>query len=156
MRQLSIENQTQAFTHKIELKLVKQLTPHPQITIKDSTTVAKYAKEIYPVGIEHREAVIAIYLNRQNETIGHDTISVGGVSSSIADMKMIFQPLFACNASSLILVHNHPSGNLKPSKSDIDLTSKVKEVATLLDAPLLDHVIITENSHFSFSDEGIL
>lgn len=121
--------------------------------IKSSKDVARTAKIIWPTCIEHREAVVALYLNRANNTVGYAVIGIGGVSSSTADIKLIFQKGLLCNASSVILIHNHPSGNLEPSQSDVKLTNKVKEAGKVMDMPLLDHLIITDENYYSFADE---
>lgn len=83
-------------------------------------------------------------------------ISVGGVAGTVADPKLIFKSALENLACSMILVHNHPSGNLKPSQADKDLTHKLKEAGRYLDIPILDHLIITETAYFSFADEGII
>jgi DNA repair protein RadC len=83
-------------------------------------------------------------------------ISSGGISGTVLDTRVIFQGALLANASSLIIFHNHPSSNLKPSKADKDITNKIKKAGELLDIILLDHLIITEHSYYSFADEGIL
>jgi DNA repair protein RadC len=97
-----------------------------------------------------------ILLNRANVVIKTVKISEGGVSGTVADPKVIFKAAVEQLASAIIVVHNHPSGNLQPSKADKDLTQKLKEAGKLLDIPLLDHLIFTNNGFFSFADEGIL
>ena len=82
-------------------------------------------------------------------------ISHGGFSGTVADPKIIFKKALENNASSLILAHNHPSGNLRPSKSDISLTNKLISTGNALDLPVLDHLIFGENTFLSFKDEGI-
>ena len=99
---------------------------------------------------------MCVYLNRANDTIGYSIIGLGGVSGTVADVKMVFQHGLLCNASGVILAHNHPSGNLKPSQADINLTKQMVQSGKILDMPILDHIIVTEKSHFSFADEGIL
>ena len=97
-----------------------------------------------------------IYLNRKNEIIKKENISKGGVSGTIADSKIIFKNAFELLASAVILCHNHPSGNLKPSKADLHLTKRLKEIGTLMETPVLDHLIIGEKNYLSFADEGLL
>ena len=96
-----------------------------------------------------------LLLNRANEIIRPQQISIGGVVGTVADPKMIFKAAIEHLASSIILVHNHPSGNLTPSQADKDLTKKVKEAGKILDIPVLDHLIFTDNGYFSFADNGI-
>ena len=97
-----------------------------------------------------------LLLNQANMILKKQLISKGGISSSIADPKLIFEAALSAKASALILVHNHPSGNLKPSKKDIAITSKLKSAGQVLDLPVLDHIIIAETGYYSFADEGIL
>lgn len=97
-----------------------------------------------------------ILMNRANEVIKVHNISQGGVSGTVADPKTIFKEALDKLASSLILVHNHPSGNLKPSEADIRLTKKLKEAGQTLDLPVLDHLIFTDHGYLSFADEGML
>jgi DNA repair protein RadC len=97
-----------------------------------------------------------IMMNRANAVIKVHNISQGGVSGTVADPKTIFKEALDKLASSLILVHNHPSGNLKPSEADIRLTRKLKEAGQTLDLPVLDHIIFADQGYYSFADEGIL
>lgn len=102
----------------------------------------------------HREEFWVILLNRANEVIRTEKISEGGVSGTVADPKLIFKTALDHLASALILVHNHPSGNLKPSQADLQLTQKMKEAGKFLEIPVLDHVIFTDHEFYSFVDEG--
>lgn len=95
-------------------------------------------------------------LNRNNEVLGICPLSRGGVSGTIVDAKLVFSIALKCNASSIIVAHNHPSGNLKPSDADIKLTKKLKQAAAYLDIQFLDHVIVTKNGYTSFSDKGLM
>ncbi len=97
-----------------------------------------------------------ILMNRANAVIKVHNISQGGVSGTVADPKTIFKEALDKLACSLILVHNHPSGNLKPSEADIRLTKKLKEAGQTLDLPVLDHVIFADQGYMSFADEGLL
>lgn len=97
-----------------------------------------------------------IFLSRNNNVIKTDCISKGGVNGTVVDTRLIFKPAIECLASAIILAHNHPSGNLKPSQEDIHLTKKVKEAARLIDMTVQDHLIIGDQAYFSFADEGIL
>lgn len=97
-----------------------------------------------------------ILLNRSNYVIKKRPISQGGVSGTVADPKVIFKHAVDDLASGIILVHNHPSGNLKPSHADRQLTKKMVEAGKLLEIPILDHIIFTDNGYFSFADEGEL
>lgn len=96
-----------------------------------------------------------ILMNRANQVIRAVQISAGGVSGTVADPKIIFKAALEHLASSMILAHNHPSGNLTPSQADKDLTRKMKEGGRLLDIPVLDHLIVSDKTYLSFADEGI-
>lgn len=102
------------------------------------------------------EVFWVILLNRANQVIKKQTISTGGVSGTVADPKIIFHAAIENLASAIILVHNHPSGNLKPSQADISLTRKMKDSGKLLEIPVLDHLIFTDEGYLSFADEGLL
>lgn len=103
-----------------------------------------------------KEEFWVILLNRANRLIKKEQISSGGVSGTVADPKTIFKAALDQYASSIILVHNHPSGNLKPSQADIMLTKKMNEAGNLLEIPVLDHVIFSDQDYLSFADEGLL
>ena len=105
--------------------------------------------------LPHEEFWI-ILLNRANVVKEVKSISSGGVAGTVADPKIIFKQAIDGGASALILVHNHPSGNLTPSQADIQLTKKMKEAGNLLDLPILDHLIFTNDSYYSFADESML
>ena len=102
----------------------------------------------------HREEFWIVMLNRANEVLRTEKISEGGVSGTIADPKLIFKTALDHLASAIILVHNHPSGNLKPSQADLDLTKKLKQAGGFLEIAVLDHVIFTDHGYYSFVDEG--
>ncbi len=105
------------------------------------------------IDLEYEEFHI-ILLNRASHIISKILLSKGGVAGVVVDAKMIFKAALEALASSIILCHNHPSGNLLPSQSDIDLTKKLQEGAKLLDMTVLDHVIVAKTGYFSFADEG--
>ncbi|MCG3166490.1 MAG: hypothetical protein POELPBGB_02269 [Bacteroidia bacterium] len=97
-----------------------------------------------------------IFLNRANKVIKKQAISKGGVSGTVVDAKMVFKPAVENLASSLILCHNHPSGNRVPSQEDIVLTRKIKDAGRSLDISVHDHIIIANDTYYSFADEGLL
>lgn len=105
--------------------------------------------------LDHEEFWV-IYCNRANKVIRKELVSSGGVSGTIVDIKIIFKKAIDELASSIILAHNHPSGNLKPSQADLNLTKKLKEAGKLMEIPVLDHVIFTDHGYFSFADESLL
>ena len=106
--------------------------------------------------LEHIEEFKVLLLNRANKVLGILKVSQGGVSGTVADPKIIFQAALKCNASAVILSHNHPSGNDRPSQADIKLTKKLSEAGKFLDISVLDHIILTVDKHFSFLDEGLI
>lgn len=107
--------------------------------------------------IAYREAFVVLLLNRANKAMGYRWISHGGTSGTVVDVRHIFALALKCNATSVIIAHNHPSGNLQPSQADIDLTRKIKQGGELIDILVLDHIIVTpDHRYFSFADEGLL
>lgn len=106
--------------------------------------------------IEFIEQFKAMFTNRANKVLGILEVSTGGVSGTVADPKVIFAAALKAGASGFIVAHNHPSGNLTASQSDIDLTRKLKEAGKFLEIQLLDHLIMTTEGYFSFADEGML
>lgn len=106
--------------------------------------------------IEFIEEFKIILLSRANRVLGIVPISLGGTAGTVADPKVIFVSALKCNTASIILIHNHPSGNLKPSHADIELTKKLKAAGQFLDLPVLDHLILTKDTYFSFADEGMM
>lgn len=106
--------------------------------------------------IEFVEQFRVIFLNRANRVIGIHDVSTGGMAGTVADPKVIFSAALKCCTSSIILAHNHPSGNLTPSQADLNLTKKIKSGGEILDIQVLDHIIITSESYYSFADEGLL
>ncbi|HNR74967.1 MAG: DNA repair protein radc [Bacteroidetes bacterium OLB12] len=105
--------------------------------------------------LPHEEFWVLL-LNRMNKVVKMKRISEGGVSGTVADPKIIYKLALENLATGVIVAHNHPSGNLKPSQSDIDLTRKLKEAGKFLEVQLLDHLIIANRNYFSFADEGLI
>jgi len=127
-------------------------------TVKNKISCSKdifYIMQPHLIDIPHEEFWI-ILLNRANHVIKKNQISSGGIAGTVVDVRLIFKIALENLSNSMILIHNHPSGNLKPSQADIDLTKKLKSAGIMMDIPVLDHLIITEKEYFSFADEGIL
>jgi DNA repair protein RadC len=122
-------------------------------TSKDAESILR---EIWSSGMEFKEEFYIILLNRANKVLGWYKVSEGGMSGTVVDPKLVFSIALKSLASSLVLAHNHPSGNLKPSNEDINLTKKLKEAGALLEIPVLDHLILTTDGYFSFGDEGMM
>lgn len=106
--------------------------------------------------IEFVEQFKLMLTNRANKVLGILEVSLGGISGTVADPKVIFAAALKGGASGIIVAHNHPSGNLTASQADIDLTRKLKEAGRFLEIPLLDHLIMTTEGYFSFADEGLI
>ena len=126
------------------------------VKIGGSRDVNEYIRSVYPVSIDIREAMVVLFLSNSNVSIGYSIASIGGLTGTLVDVRLVLRDALLTQATGLILIHNHPSGNLKPSQQDINVTDKVKKAANLLDIILLDHLILTENSYFSFADSGKL
>jgi DNA repair protein RadC len=125
--------------------------------VKSSADVQDFIRKQYKRGtIETQEYFNVIYLDRKNSIIGFYRHSKGGVAGTIADLKIVFGIALKSLASSMILSHNHPSNNLKPSQADITLTDKFKEIGKLHDIPVLDHIIVAKQGYYSFADEGLM
>ncbi len=105
--------------------------------------------------LKHEEFWV-LYLSRSNEVIKKEMLSIGGVAGTVVDSKIIFKRALELLASGIILAHNHPSGNQTPSSQDTKLTKRIEEGAKLLDINLLDHLIITDTSYYSFADNGLI
>ena len=105
-----------------------------------------------------QERFVALYLNRINKVIGVYPVSIGGITSTIADIRLVFGVALKTAATSIMIAHNHPSGSVKPSQQDIQLTERIKEARKIMDVRLLDHFILSPDrkSFFSFADEGLL
>ncbi|GAB1856364.1 DNA repair protein RadC [Flavobacteriaceae bacterium MHTCC 0001] len=122
--------------------------------ITSSTSVFELMQPV--IGeLEHEEFWI-IYLNNSNKVIQKNQLSKGGITGTLVDVRLVLKNALEVGATGLILVHNHPSGTLHPSRADKEITQKLKTAALSLDIKVLDHLIITENAYFSFADEALL
>jgi len=106
--------------------------------------------------IELQEEVKVVLLNRANMVLGIYDLSKGGISGCIVDIKLVLSVALKALTSHIILVHNHPSGNLKPSEADKSITNKLNKACDIVDITLLDHLIITKEAYLSFKDEGLI
>lgn len=129
-----------------------------EVLIKKRITTSREVFETFQdvLSDSQYEEFWMLLLNRANKILKKVCISEGGVSGTIADPKKIFKIALENNAVSIILCHNHPSGNIEPSSADIKLTKKLKEAGTNLEMPILDHIIIGDEKYYSFADEGIM
>lgn len=124
--------------------------------VTNSQIVYELIKSFIGQDMEYRESFYLVLLDRANSILGVSKVSEGGISGTVADGKIIFQTALITNSSAIILCHNHPSGQLKPSDNDINLTRKMVEFGKMIDLPILDHLIVTANGYYSFADEGKL
>lgn len=129
-----------------------ELQKHPKIA--SSQSVFKLMRPILS-SLGHEEFWI-LFLNNFNKLLAKSQLSKGGITHAIVDVRLVLKQALEQGAVGLILVHNHPSGTLKPSPSDLNLTSKLQKAASTLEIKVLDHIILTEKTYFSFADENIL
>ena len=142
---------------EIELIYKTKVKPSQRPKISTSSDCYKlFLKQWDTNKLEFVEQFKVMLLNRANKVLGIYEVSTGNVSGCIADPKQIFCAAIKANASSLVACHNHPSGNLKPSIADETLTRKLVQAGNFLDLKVLDHIIISNEGYFSFSDEGLL
>jgi len=119
-----------------------------------SKDIAEYLKA--KLQYKKHEVFAVIFLNRSNKVNHFEIVSEGGITGTVADPRIILKKALSYDAVSLVLCHNHPSGSVKPSRQDEDLTHKIKEAAKFFDILVLDHIIVSEEGYYSFADEGIL
>ena len=141
---------------EVEYKLRATKQDFNRAKITKSKDAADYARQFYFDDLMIYESVFVLMLNRRNNTCGYAKISQGGISGSVVDIRLILQYAIENLASGIILVHNHPSGNMQASSEDISISKKLKEAARYMDIGLLDSIIIGEDAHYSLADEGLI
>ena len=126
--------------------------------VSNSQTAVDYCKSIpeFQNRMEYQEVFAAIYIDYGNNILCHQIIGIGAIAGAIADIRIIVSTALKTLSTYIILCHNHPSGNLKPSDADIKLTNKIKEAAQLFEIQVIDHIILTKESYYSFADNCIL
>ena len=140
-----------------EIKVSYKTTNTPKIKITTGDDAFKVLLSSWNSDtIELQEEFKVLLLNRANEVLGIYPLSKGGITGTLVDQRLIFAVALKCNATGIILCHNHPSSTLKPSDSDVTLTRSIKKCADLLQITLIDHLIITKKGFYSFSNEGML
>lgn len=140
---------------EIEVSYSHHVSVKNRIRISGSADVYKTCTQFWP-SFDHVEYFYAIYLNRNNQILGVHQISKGGFTGTVVDVRVIFQVALKACACSIILAHNHPSGNIQPSDADRIITQKVKDAAKLLEMQVLDHIIVTSESFYSLADNGLI
>ena len=142
---------------EIELKYKSKVKASVRPLIGSSKDAYNLLKQSWDENkIEFVEQFKVLLLNRAHKVLGIYDVSTGGIGGTVADPRIIFVAALKANACGIVISHNHPSGNLKPSRQDEELTQKIKHAGQFLDIKLLDHVIITNESYYSFADEGLL
>lgn len=138
-----------------EVELTYKLTTRNKNKVSSSADAYQILLPTFKAGtIDYKEYFKVLYLNQANQVLGFTQISEGGITETSVDVRVILQAALLTNSVSLILAHNHPSGNLKPSKQDLELTQSIKEAAELMRIRVLDHIILTSEKYYSFADEG--
>ncbi len=142
---------------EVRLTYKSKVKPSDRPKVNDSEDAFRLFWEHWDDSISHVESMKIMLLNRASRVLGIADLSTGGTNGCLIDLKVVFQYAIKANASSIILAHNHPSGNLKPSEADLSITRKVKDASRLFDISLLDHLILTsEEKYYSMADEGCL
>lgn len=138
----------------LELGVRRNASGRKKDQVSKSGDIAEYLRAT----LEYRkqEVFALVFLNRGNRVTHFEIISEGGLTGTVADPRVILKKALEHEATSLVLCHNHPSGNLRPSKADELLTQKIKQAASFLDIVVMDHIIVSDEGYFSFADEGML
>ena len=135
---------------KVRVQLIRDSPTMPEVVIKNANDLYLILKD--EVKKWDREKFLSVMLNAQNQIIGVDEVSVGSLTATVVHPREVFKSAILANAAAIILVHNHPSGNLNPSKEDKEVTEKIKKAAEILNINFLDHIIITKNGYTSLSE----
>ena len=135
--------------------------PYPNPTFQgkifsNSSSVVEFLRPIFQDCMEDTEQFVVTYLSKANSIIHYTITSTGGIAGTLVDIQVILRHAILLNAKGIVLAHNHPSGNIKPSTPDINITTKLVSAAALLEITVLEHVIITANSYLSFADDGLI
>jgi DNA repair protein RadC len=142
---------------EVELVYKSKMKVSTRPVITSSSDIKDILLQVWNKGkIELVEEFIVLFLNRANRIIGVMNASSGGITGTVADPRIILAAAVKCCAVNIVLSHNHPSGSIKPSRADEELTIKIKEAAKWLDIKVLDHIIITTEGYYSFADEGLI
>ena len=140
---------------EIDVSYSHRIPAKDRIRIESSMDVYKACTQFWP-SFDHVEYFYVLYLNRSNHLLGVHLLSKGGFTGTVIDVRVVYQVALKACACSLILAHNHPSGNLTPSDADQQITRKIKDAGKILEIQVLDHLIVTSESFYSFADNGML
>ena len=140
-----------------EVELTYKSTSKTRSKIYSSEDAYKYLLPTYKENtICYKEYFKVLFLNQSNQVLGYTLISEGGITDTTVDVRVILQAALLTNSVALVLAHNHPSGNPRPSGQDMDITKQVKDAARLMRITVTDHLILTDTGYYSFADEGQL
>lgn len=140
-----------------EVKLSYRRKINTKFKINDAVDAYRVSLHAFDKGtIQHRESVKVLLIDNTNNVLGIFNVAEGGINSSIIDIRLVMQAALLANAVSIILVHNHPTGILKPSQPDISIARKIKKAGEILNVQLLDSIIISESGYLSFAEEDLL
>lgn len=143
--------------NEIEISYKSELNLDQAPSINGSSSAYKAFMQKWDMNkIEMLEHFNLLLLNRANKVIGFCNLFQGGTSATVVDTKIVFATALKAVASGIIIAHNHPSGSLKPSRADEELTKKLVKAGQILKLPILDHLIVTKHTYFSFADEGLM
>lgn len=141
-------------TKTVEYSLTAKKMEFKNVKIRSSEDAVAFARNFYFDDIDIFESVFLIFLNNANQTTGYAKISQGGLKSTVVDPKIVGKFALDSLADGVIMVHNHPSGNLSPSREDDNTTTRIAQIMRLIDSKLLDHIVITSSGHYSYADDG--
>ena len=149
--------EAKAITIAAALELGRRRKEENPLELVKVTSSKVMCQEMYPIiGELALEVFWVVYLNNANKIIFKAQLSKGGITGTVVDVRLVFKIALEQNAVAIVLAHNHPSGKLQASEADIQVTKRIKNAGLQLDISVLDHIIVTEHSYFSFADEGIL
>jgi DNA repair protein RadC len=140
---------------EVQITYSSKVKASDRFRVTGSKDAAKAFRSIWP-SYEHIEFIYMLMLNRQYQVLGCHQISKGGMTGTVVDVRVVFQVALKSCATSIILGHNHPSGNLDPSDADKKITRQLSEAGNMLEIPVIDHLILTSDSFLSMADEGYL
>lgn len=142
------------YLSEITVQYKNKIHYNNRLKITDSNSAVKLLRDIWEYPIDHRESTYILLINGANQVLGYNLISIGGKSSTIVDITIILQVAIKVNASAIILAHNHPSGVLTASNQDKNITKSLNNACKVVGLRLLDHIIISSDGYYSFSDDG--
>ncbi len=140
---------------QVKLSYCSDVKPQERPKVRLSKDIADIFWRSFDIGeLEYQEFFKVVYLNCQNHVLGIHTVTIGGIDKVLIDIKVLFTGALLANASFIIVCHNHPSGTVRPSIQDDELTRKIKNAGEILQIKLLDHIILTTDGYYSYNDEG--